>query len=212
MGKHKINLDESTLAFATITELGTALRQRQISCLELTKFFGERLEKQGPEYNALALSLLNDAQKAAKDVDWDIKHDRFRGPLHGIPFAVKDLLSVADYPTTWGAKPFQEQVFDYDATVVQKLKGAKAILIGKLAMIELAGGGGYTSASASLQGPGRNPWNKEYWSGGSSSGSGAAVGNLGIDSHTSQLLRCEWPAPHLWIGQPARRHGAFVDS
>jgi aspartyl-tRNA(Asn)/glutamyl-tRNA(Gln) amidotransferase subunit A len=176
MGKYKTNLDESTLAFATITELGAALRQRQISCVELTKFFGERLEKQGPEYNALALSLLDDAKKAAKDVDWDIKHDRFRGALHGIPFAVKDLLSVADYPTTWGAKPFAEQVFDYDATAVQRLKGAKAILLGKLAMIELAGGGGYTSASASLQGPGRNPWNKEYWSGGSSSGSGAAVG------------------------------------
>jgi aspartyl-tRNA(Asn)/glutamyl-tRNA(Gln) amidotransferase subunit A len=176
MGKHNINLDESTLAFATIADLGAALRQRQISCLELTKFFGERLETQGPEYNALALSLLTDAKKAAKNVDWDFKHDRFRGALHGIPFAVKDLLSVADYPTTWGAKPFADQIFDFDATAVQKLKAAKGVLIGKLAMIELAGGGGYTSASASLQGPGRNPWNKQYWSGGSSSGSGAAVG------------------------------------
>jgi aspartyl-tRNA(Asn)/glutamyl-tRNA(Gln) amidotransferase subunit A len=84
-------------------------------------------------------------------------------------------LSVADYPTTWGAKPFADQVFDYDATAVRKLKNAKGILLGKLAMIELAGGGGYTSASASLQGPARNPWNKAYWAGGSSSGSGAAV-------------------------------------
>jgi aspartyl-tRNA(Asn)/glutamyl-tRNA(Gln) amidotransferase subunit A len=176
MWKDKTNLDESTLAFATIGELGAALRKREISCLELTKFFGERLETQGPEYNALALSLLKDAKKAAKDVDWEIKHDRFRGPLQGIPFAVKDLLSVADYPTTWGAKPFADQVFDYDATAVHKLKSAKGILLGKLAMVELAGGGGYTSASASLQGPGRNPWNKQYWSGGSSSGSGAAVG------------------------------------
>jgi aspartyl-tRNA(Asn)/glutamyl-tRNA(Gln) amidotransferase subunit A len=176
MRKHKTDLDESALAFATIGELGAALRKHEISCLELTKFFGQRLETQGPEYNALALSLLKDAKKAAKDVDWDIKHDRFRGPLQGIPFAVKDLLSVADYPTTWGAKPFADQVFDYDATAVQKLKSAKGILLGKLAMVELAGGGGYTSASASLQGPGLNPWNKQYWSGGSSSGSGAAVG------------------------------------
>ena len=157
MGKAKTNLDESTLSFATIGELGAALRQRQISCLELTKFFGERLESQGPEYNALALALVKDARKAAKEVDHDIKRERFRGPLQGIPFAVKDLLSVADYPTTWGAKPFADQIFDYDATTVQKLKGASAILIGKLAMIELAGGGGYTSASASLQGPGRIP-------------------------------------------------------
>jgi aspartyl-tRNA(Asn)/glutamyl-tRNA(Gln) amidotransferase subunit A len=176
MGSHKTNLDESTLAFATIAELAAALRQRQISCLELTKFFGELLETRGPEYNALALSLLNDARKAAKDVDRELKRERFRSSLQGIPFAVKDLLSVADYPTTWGAKPFADQVFDFDATVVQKLKGAGAILIGKLAMIELAGGGGYTSAGASLQGPGRNPWNKQYWAGGSSSGSGAAVG------------------------------------
>jgi aspartyl-tRNA(Asn)/glutamyl-tRNA(Gln) amidotransferase subunit A len=176
MGKPKINIDESTLPFATISELGAALRKRDISCVELTHFFGQRLESQGPEYNALALSLLKDAKKAAKDVDWDLKHDRVRGPLQGIPFAVKDLLSVADYPTTWGAKPFADQVFDFDATAVKKLKSAKGILLGKLSMVELAGGGGYTSASASLQGPGRNPWNKQYWSGGSSSGSGAAVG------------------------------------
>ena len=176
MGKPKINIDESTLPFATISELGAALRKRDISCVELTHFFGQRLESQGPEYNALALSLLKDAKKAAKDVDWDLKHDRVRGPLQGIPFAVKDLLSVADYPTTWGAKPFADQVFDFDATAVKKLKSAKGILLGKLSMVELAGGGGYTSASASLQGPGRNPWNKQYWSGGSSSGSGSAVG------------------------------------
>jgi len=176
MGRHKTNLDESTLAFATIGELGAALRKHEISCLELTKYFGERLETQGPDYNALALSLLKDAKKAAKDVDWYIKRERFGGPLQGIPFAVKDLLSVADYPTTWGAKPFAEQVFDYDAKVIHKLRSQKAILLGKLSMVELAGGGGYKSASASLQGPGRNPWNKQYWSGGSSSGSGAAVG------------------------------------
>jgi aspartyl-tRNA(Asn)/glutamyl-tRNA(Gln) amidotransferase subunit A len=176
MGKHRSNLDEGSLPFATIGELGAALRSREISCVELTKFFGERLEKQGPEYNALALLLLKDAKKAAKDVDWDLKHERVRGPLQGIPFAVKDLLSVADHPTTWGAKPFAEQVFDFDATAVQKLKGSKAILLGKLSMIELAGGGGYKSAGASLQGPCRNPWDKQYWAGGSSSGSGAAVG------------------------------------
>ncbi len=88
---------------------------------------------------------------------------------------VKDLIAVANHPTTWGAKPFAEQVFDFNATVVDRLNREKAILIGKLSMVELAGGGGYSSASASLQGPGLNPWNKQYWSGGSSSGSGAAV-------------------------------------
>lgn len=175
MCAHKLKLDESTLAFATIGELGAALRNKDISSLELVKFFGGRLEKIGPDYNALALSLVKDAKKAAKDVDSDLKRDRVRGPLQGIPYAVKDLISVANYPTTWGAKPFADQVFDYNAAVVNRLTDKKSILIGKLSMVELAGGGGYTSASASLQGPGLNPWNKQYWSGGSSSGSGAAV-------------------------------------
>src|SRR6202034_2459511 len=116
-----------------------------------------------------------EGRNAAKDVDDDLKRERFRGPLQCIPYAVKDLLAVAKYPTTWGARPFAGQVFDYDATVVARLARAKAILIGKLSMISLAGGGGYGSASASLQGPCLNPWNKLYWAGGSSSGPGAAV-------------------------------------
>jgi aspartyl-tRNA(Asn)/glutamyl-tRNA(Gln) amidotransferase subunit A len=175
MNKAKTNLNEASLPFATITELSTALRSRDISSVELTKFFGRRLEKLGPEYNALALSLLKQGHKAAKDADDDLKVERFRSPLQGIPYAVKDLIAVADFPTTWGAKPFADQIFDYHATVVNRLNAQKAILIGKLSMVELAGGGGYSSASASLQGPGLNPWNKQYWSGGSSSGSGAAV-------------------------------------
>ncbi len=175
MHKPKTKLDESTFPFATVAELSQALRNREISCVELTKLFGKRLETLGPQYNALALSLVKQARNAAKDTDYDLKNERFRGPLQGIPYAVKDLIAVAKYPTTWGAKPFAGQVFDYDAHVVERLNKEHAILIGKLSMIELAGGGGYSSASASLQGPGLNPWNRQYWSGGSSSGSGAAV-------------------------------------
>lgn len=171
----KFKLDQSTLPFASITELNTALRNREISSVELTEFFAKRLESLGPTYNALALSLRKDAKKTAKDADDELKRQRYRGPLQGIPYAVKDLLSVAQYPTTWGAKPYADQVFDQDAAVIQRLSKRKATLIGKLSMVELAGGGGYSSASASLQGPGLNPWNKAYWSGGSSSGSGAAV-------------------------------------
>ncbi len=168
-------LGEASIAFATIGELSSALRKHEISSVELTKIFGERLENFGPGYNALACSLVKQAKKAAKDVDWDLKRERFRGPLQGIPYGVKDLLSVANFPTTWGAKPFADQVFDYDATVVDRLNRNRAVLIGKLSMVELAGGGGYSSASASLQGPGLNPWNTQYWSGGSSSGSATAV-------------------------------------
>lgn len=171
----KSKLDQATLPFATIGELNNALRDRQISSWELTEFFGKRLERLGPNYNALALPLWKEAKRTAKDADEEIKRQRYRGPLHGIPYAVKDLLAVSKHPTTWGAKPYADQVFDEDATVIQRLASKKATLVGKLAMVELAGGGGYTSASASLHGPGLNPWNKAYWSGGSSSGSGAAV-------------------------------------
>ncbi len=171
----KSKLDQAKLPFASIVELNRSLVNREISSVELTDFFGKRLEKLGPTYNALALSLRKDAKKTAKQADDEIKRERLRGPLQGIPYAVKDLISVAQYPTTWGAKPFEDQVFDDDAAVVQRLSSKRAPLIGKLSMVELAGGGGYSSASASLQGPGLNPWNKAYWSGGSSSGSGAAV-------------------------------------
>ncbi|HLH04691.1 MAG TPA: amidase [Bryobacteraceae bacterium] len=175
MAKPDNKLDEAAVPFATIAELSAALRERRISSRELTKILGKRLETIGPRYNALACSLLKEGKKLAKDADDELKRERFRSPLQGIPYAAKDLLAVADYPTTWGAKPFADQVFDYNATVVDRLADQKAILIGKLAMIELAGGGGYSSASASLQGPGLNPWNTQYWAGGSSSGSGIAV-------------------------------------
>ena len=171
----KQTLDNAAIPYATIAELSTALRTGEISSVQLTDFLGKRLERLGPEYNALACSLLKDGKRQAKDADKDFKQERFRSPLQGIPYAVKDLIAVAKYPTTWGAKPYADQVFDYDATVVERLNAQQAILIGKLSMVELAGGGGYSSASASLQGPCLNPWNKLYWAGGSSSGSGAAV-------------------------------------
>ena len=88
---------------------------------------------------------------------------------------MKDLLATKGIPTTWGAEPFRNQVFDYDATVVAKLREAGAVLVAKLAMVELAGGIGYNNADASFTGPGRTPWNLNYWSGGSSSGPGAAT-------------------------------------
>ncbi|MCU1258337.1 MAG: Amidase [Bryobacterales bacterium] len=163
------------LFFATIPELNAKFKTREISAVELTKLFSQRLETLGPQYNALALALTKDALKKAKDVDADIKRERFRGPLQGIPFGAKDLLSYAKYPTTWGAKPYATQVFDYTATALAKLDKTGALLIGKLAMVELAGGGGYRIAGASMFGPGLNPWNKDYWSGGSSSGPGSAV-------------------------------------
>ncbi len=171
----KKKLDPSTLAFAAIPELNAALKNREISCKELVKFYGKRIETLGPHYNALACSLVKHAHRLTKDIDAEFKDQRWRGPLQGIPYGAKDLLSVAKFPTTWGAKPYASQVFEESATVIRRLDGERALVIAKLSMIELAGGGGYSSAAASLQGPGLNPWNTQYWSGGSSSGSGAAV-------------------------------------
>src|SRR5438552_11781289 len=163
------------LFFSTIPEWNAKLKSKQISAVELARAFSARLEKLGPRYNALALPLTERALKKAKTVDDDIKRDRFRSPLLGIPFGAKDLLSLAGVPTTWGAKPYAGQVFDYDAAVLKKLDKVGAVLIGKLSMVELAGGGGYRFAAASLTGPGLNPWDRTCWSGGSSSGPGSAV-------------------------------------
>ena len=175
--------------FASIGELNAKLTAREFSVVELTRAFTARLEQLGPRYNALALSLKPEAIRKAEQVDKDIKRERLRGPLQGIPYGAKDLLSYAGQPTTWGAKPYAGQVFDYNATVVDKLDSVGAVITGKLAMVELAGGGGYRFASASLTGPCLNPWDRTCWSGGSSSGSAAAVAaglvTFAIGSETS---------------------------
>src|SRR5262245_32224900 len=125
----------------------------------------------------------------ARNAEREIDHGHYRGLLHGIPYGAKDLLATRGVPTTWGAEPFKNQVFDYDATVIERLRAAGAILVAKLAMVELAGGMGYNHADASFTGPGLNPWNTGFWSGGSSSGPGASVAGglvpFAIGSETS---------------------------
>lgn len=174
--------------FASIAEITAKLRAKEFSAVELTRAFCDRLEKIGPRYNALALSLRESAIHKAKEVDSDLKIQRYRA-LQGIPYGAKDLLAVRKHPTTWGARPYAGQVFDEDAEVILKLDKAGAILIGKLAMVELAGGPSYRFASASLTGPGLNPWDTTRWSGGSSSGSGIATAaglvTFAIGSETS---------------------------
>jgi aspartyl-tRNA(Asn)/glutamyl-tRNA(Gln) amidotransferase subunit A len=161
--------------FDTIAELNKRLKAKEFKAEDLARAFAERLAQLGPHYNALALPLVQESHRKAKIIDQDIKVDLWRSPLQGIPYGAKDLLSYKGHPTTWGAKPYAGQVFDFNATVIDKLDAAGAVLTGKLAMVELAGGGGYRFASASLTGPGLNPWDRTRWSGGSSSGSAAAV-------------------------------------
>lgn len=161
------------ILFLSVTELSKRIRSRQLSPVELTQSYLDRSGSLGPKLNAFATLTPDLALKQAHAAEKEIAAGKYRGPLHGIPYAAKDLLAVKGYPTTWGARPYADQRFDYDATVIKKLEAAGAVLLGKAAMIELAGGMGYRFPSASATGPAKNPWNLEHWTCGSSSGSGA---------------------------------------
>jgi aspartyl-tRNA(Asn)/glutamyl-tRNA(Gln) amidotransferase subunit A len=167
-------LDIETL-YLSVRQLGNLLRKRQISPVELAESYLERSQRLGPKYNAYVTLTPELALQQARQAEREIRLGHHRGPLHGIPYAAKDLVSVEGYKTTWGAAPYAEQQLGYNAAVIEKLNGAGAVLIGKASMIELAGGLGYSNGYASLTEPCRNPWNTDYWTCGSSSGSGAIV-------------------------------------
>jgi Asp-tRNA(Asn)/Glu-tRNA(Gln) amidotransferase A subunit family amidase len=161
--------------YLSVAELSARIQSGALSPVALTEAYLDRSHKLGGQLNAFATLTEELALRQAHTADQEIKSNRYRGPLHGIPYAAKDLLAVPGYPTTWGARPFAQQKFDYEATVITRLRQAGAVLIGKAAMIELAGGMGYRFASASMTGPAKNPWNAGCWTCGSSSGSGAIV-------------------------------------
>ena len=161
--------------YLSVTELAKRIESKKLSPVELTQLCLDRSQKFGPRFNAYARLNPDSALEQAKAAEKEIQHGHYRGPLHGIPYAAKDLLAVKGQPTTWGAKPYANQIFDYDATVIEHLHRVGAVLLGKAAMIELAGGMGYRFASASLQGEAKNPWDTSCWTCGSSSGSGAIV-------------------------------------
>jgi aspartyl-tRNA(Asn)/glutamyl-tRNA(Gln) amidotransferase subunit A len=175
--------------FAPVSELAAQIRARRLSPVELAEAYLLRLETVGKRLNAVAYVMRESALREAREAEAEIKRGRYRGPLHGIPYGVKDLCATREAPTTWGATPYREQRFDYDATVVTRLREAGAVLVAKLAMIELAGGMGYNQADASWTGACRTPWNTGFWSGGSSSGPGAATASacvaFSIGSETS---------------------------
>lgn len=164
------------LAFATVAELGTALRSGAVSPTELTIFYLERLDTIGRSLNAVATLTPERALAAARKAEDELTAGIDRGPLHGIPYGAKDLLATVDYPTSWGAAPFRNQQFERDAEVIRLLDEAGAILLGKLSMVEIAGGFGYEQPDAAFNGPGKCAWDPDSWAGGSSSGSGSAVG------------------------------------
>ncbi|HET7434549.1 MAG TPA: amidase [Thermoanaerobaculia bacterium] len=161
--------------YLTVSELASRIKARKLSPVELTEAYLDRSAKVGARLNAYVTLTRDRALAEARAAEQEIAAGKYRGPLHGIPYAAKDLLAVRGYPTTWGAKPYATQTFDEDANVIRRLHDAGAVLLGKAAMIELAGGMGYRYGTASLTGGAKNPWNETCWTCGSSSGSGAIV-------------------------------------
>lgn len=200
--------------FASIRELATGLRKKDFSSVELTEMYLGRLETLGREYNAVAEVTRDLAIQQARRADLRPGTN----PLHGVPFGAKDLLATKGIPTRWGSPGHHDQVFDYDATSIKKLYERGAVLIGKLAMIELAGGGNYNVPGASATGACACAWDKKRWAGGSSSGSGAATA-LGcvaysLGSETSGSITCPSAFNGLTGFRPTygrvSRHGAMA--
>ncbi|MBL7815890.1 MAG: amidase [Saprospiraceae bacterium] len=161
--------NKAELAFYSLPQLASLIKNKKISSVELTRFFINRLKRYSDTLHCV-ISLTEDiALQEAAQADADIAKGNYKGVLHGIPYGVKDLFSVKNTLTTWGAAPFRNQKFDADAAVVQRLRAAGGVLIAKLSMGSLAMGdvwhGGIT----------RNPWDLKQGSSGSSAGSASAV-------------------------------------
>ena len=181
------------LAFATVNELASLLRVRKVTSIALTQMYLERLKRYDSKLHFVISLTAERALAQAAKADAEIAAGKYRGPLHGIPWGAKDLLTVKGYPTTWGAGGFEHQSFDEDATVVQRLDAAGAVLVAKFTLGALAMGDKWFGGRT------RNPWNPEQGSSGSSAGSASAVaagcvafaiGSETLGSISSPCTRC----------------------
>jgi aspartyl-tRNA(Asn)/glutamyl-tRNA(Gln) amidotransferase subunit A len=168
-------MSDADLAYSSIAALGARLRARSLTSLQLTDIYLARIARIGPQLNAFITVTAELARSEAKRADAELTSGRDRGPLHGIPYAVKDLVDTAFIPTTWGCKATLDRIPTQDARIVTQLREAGAVLLGKLSMTELANAFGNNLPSANHGGACRNPWDVTRWAGGSSSGSGSAV-------------------------------------
>ena len=185
------NLEE--LAFASAMELGDLLRRRKLSSTNLTEMYLGRLKRYDPVLHFVVTLTEERARTHAREADAEIAAGHYRGPLHGLPWGVKDLLAVKGYPTTWGAGGFEHQSFNQDAEVVTRLDAAGAILVAKTTLGALAMGDKWFAGRT------RNPWNPKQGSSGSSAGSASAVsagcvafaiGSETLGSISSPSTRC----------------------
>ncbi|MGH9174845.1 MAG: amidase family protein, partial [Vicinamibacterales bacterium] len=157
------------LAFAPVTTLASLIASRRVSSTELTTMYLGRLKRFDPTLHCVVTLTEDIAMAQAAEADREIRAGRYRGPLHGIPYGIKDLFAARGVLTTWGAKPYADQIFDYDSTVVARLREAGAVLVAKLSTGELAVGDLWFRART------RNPWDPEHGSSGSSAGPAAAT-------------------------------------
>lgn len=157
------------LAFAPLTELAKLIRSRQVSSVELTRLYLDRLRRYDPLLECVVTYTEELALRQAQRADREIALGRYRGPLHGIPWGAKDLLAVPGYRTSWGAKPYENQVRKENATVVARLEEAGAVLVAKLTLGALAWGDVWFGGKT------KNPWKPSQGSGGSSAGPGSAT-------------------------------------
>jgi len=203
---HRPSNDED-IAFMSVIELGELIRTKQITSRELTDVFLRRLKRYNPVLEAVVTYTEDLAYKQAKEADDLLAQGKYLGPLHGIPYGLKDIIAVPHYKTTWGSRTFKNQVFDTEAFVYKRLKSAGAVLVAKLVTGSLAYDdiwfGGRT----------RNPWNIEEFSTGSSAGPAAstsagmvpfAIGSETAGSITYPAARCGVTALRPTFGTVAR--------
>lgn len=172
--KRPADLEE--VAFWPVRHLAELIRTRKVTSRELTQMYLARLHRYNPILNNVVTFLDDLALAQAKQADAEIAAGRYRGPLHGIPWGAKDIIAVKGYRTTWGTAPLKEQVLDYDASVVEMLREAGAVLVAKLATGELAAGDNWFGGQT------KSPWDPAVGSSGSSAGpaSATAAGCVGF--------------------------------
>ncbi|MCC6801856.1 MAG: amidase [Anaerolineae bacterium] len=178
------------VAFYPVTQLAHLLRTRQITSVQLTELYLERLRRYSPRLQCTITVMEDRALESARRADAEMAAGQYRSPLHGIPWGAKDLIAAKGYPTTWGAAPYRDQRFDADATVVEHLDAAGAVLIAKLVTGELAHGDKWFGGQT------KNPWNIAEGSSGSSAGpvSATAAGLVGFALGTETTGSIVWPA------------------
>ncbi len=157
------------IAFAAVTEQSEWIRSGKLSSLRLTEIYLQRIERHAPRLLCYITVTADLARQQAAAMDRELAEGKWRGPLHGIPYGLKDVFDTAGIATTWGSSLFRDRIPDKDASIVTMLREAGAVLLGKVATAELANGATWFGGMC------RNPWNPEEPAGGSSTGSGSAV-------------------------------------